>query len=81
MTVWRQVRIIVQLSIFLVGGGDCSGRLANDSEKRNLLAAEDLNKLLPESKDVAYDATVAFLSDDSLLVQLCNPPATNCRQG
>jgi hypothetical protein len=52
-----------------------------DSEKRNLPAAEDLNKLLPESKEVAYDAIVSSLSDDSLVVQLCNPPATNGRQG
>lgn len=58
---------------FLLSLGCCTnGRIAFASPQDSQLAAANLTELLPSKREQVYDATVTFLSEDTLVLQLCH---------
>jgi hypothetical protein len=79
MTASRQLRSVILMFFFLVGEPCNASQPNSSSEQPNLVATERLAEWMSVERDFVYDATLTFLSDDTLGLQLCRPfPSSNC---
>lgn len=71
-----KVQLSARILLFtLLVGIPCHSAQSNrpSSEQTNLVANEKLAKWMPAAQDFLEDATLAFLSDDSVVLSVCHP--------
>ena len=79
MAASTQLRTAILITACLVGRPSDTPHPALASEQANQVTTEKLTELMPAEQFISYDATLAFLSDDTLVLQLCHSfPASNC---
>lgn len=66
-----QLRALI-LSFFLSLGCCTNGLIAFASPQNSQLAATNLTTLLPSEPEQVYDATVTFITENTLVLQLCH---------
>jgi hypothetical protein len=79
MAVSKRLSTAVLTLLCVVGGTcDCS-LLGSPAEKKTLVAKEKLTEWIPEERETIWDATLTFVSDETLVLQLCHPaPSSKC---
>jgi hypothetical protein len=79
MTTSNQLRTAILISVCLVGGTCVESQPNYSSEQKSLVAAGKLTQLMPSDVRLVWDATLTFMSDDTLGLQVCQSQSiSNC---
>lgn len=77
MTTIKLLRAAILMSVFFVGGACIASQPNSSHGQKNMIATEKLTKWMPSEGDVLWDATLTFVSDDTLALQLCHPRSSS----